>query len=128
MFHYTVSTNKGLEEAVESLEASLKEEQFGVLWNFDLKEKLNEKGLEFEQDFRILEVCNPKEAQRVLNENTLAGYFLPCKMVVYVEEGTTKIGMPKPSSLTAMVEDENIQAMASDIEERLIACMDKSVQ
>ena len=128
MFHYTVSTNKGLEEAVESLEASLKEEQFGVLWNFDLKGKLNEKGLEFEQDFRILEVCNPKEAQRVLNENTLAGYFLPCKMVVYVEEGTTKIGMPKPSSLTAMVEDENIQAMASDIEARLIACMDKSVQ
>lgn len=128
MFHYTVSTNKGLEEAVESLQASLKEEQFGVLWNFDLKGKLNEKGLEFEQDFRILEVCNPKEAQRVLNENTLAGYFLPCKMVVYVEEGTTKIGMPKPSSLTAMVEDENIQAMASDIEARLIACMDKSVE
>ncbi|MBA2175000.1 DUF302 domain-containing protein [Halobacillus locisalis] len=128
MFHYTVSTDKGLEEAVESLVSSLKEEQFGVLWNFDLKGKLNEKGLEFEQDFRILEVCNPKEAQRVLNENTLAGYFLPCKMVVYVEEGTTKIGMPKPSSLTAMVEDENIQAMASDIETRLIACMDKSVQ
>ncbi|TGB02837.1 DUF302 domain-containing protein [Halobacillus salinus] len=127
MFHYTVETDKGLEEAVQSLEASLKEEQFGVLWNFDLKGKLNEKGLDFDQDFRILEVCNPKEAQRVLSQNILAGYFLPCKMVVYDDKGTTKIGMPKPSALIEMVEDEDIHAIAEDIEKRLMECMDKSV-
>ncbi|MGP4059417.1 DUF302 domain-containing protein [Halobacillus litoralis] len=127
MFHYTVETNKSLEEAVESLENRLKDKQFGVLWTFDIKDKLNEKGLEFEKEFKVLEVCNPKEAQRVLNENVLAGYFLPCKMVVYEDEGKTKIGMPKPTALTQMVEDDNIQAMADDIEQRLIQCMDQSV-
>lgn len=127
MFHYTVETNKGLEEAVESLEANLKEEQFGVLWNFDLKEKLNEKGLDFEKEFRILEVCNPKEAQRVLTENTLAGYFLPCKIVVYEDQGKTKIGMPKPSALIQMVKDDTLEVIAEDIEKRLMASMDKSV-
>ncbi|ARI75806.1 DUF302 domain-containing protein [Halobacillus mangrovi] len=127
MFDYTVETKKSMDEAVESLEANLMEQKFGVLWNFDLKDKLHEKGLEFEKEFKILEVCNPKEAQRVLNENTLAGYFLPCKMVVYTEDGTTKIGMPKPTSLIQMVEDDNIQAIAKDIEERLIGCIDQSV-
>ncbi|QAS53080.1 DUF302 domain-containing protein [Halobacillus litoralis] len=127
MFHYTVETNKSLEEAVESLENRLKDKQFGVLWTFDIKDKLNEKGLEFEKEFKVLEVCNPKEAQRVLNENVLAGYFLPCKMVVYEDEGKTKIGMPKPTALTQMVKDDNIQAMADDIEQRLIQCMDQSV-
>jgi uncharacterized protein (DUF302 family) len=127
MFHYTVETNKGIDEAITSLEASLKEEKFGVLWNFDLKDKLNEKGLDFEKEFKVLEICNPKEAQRVLNENVMAGYFLPCKMVVYQDEDKTKIGMPKPTSLTQMVEDDTIQAMASDIEKRLMHCMDKSV-
>lgn len=127
MFHYTVETNKNVEEAVESLEANLKEEQFGVLWNFDLKGKLNEKGLQFEDDFRVLEVCNPKEAQRVLNQNKMAGYFLPCKVVVYKEQDQTRIGMPKPSSLTQMVNDDQILAMAEDIESRLIHCMDKSI-
>ncbi|MCA1020695.1 DUF302 domain-containing protein [Halobacillus litoralis] len=127
MFHYTVETNKSVEEAVESLEANLKDEQFGVLWNFDLKGKLNEKGLEFEDDFRVLEVCNPKEAQRVLNQNKMAGYFLPCKVVVYKEQDQTRIGMPKPSSLTQMVNDDQILAMAEDIESRLIHCMDKSI-
>ncbi|MCA1012312.1 DUF302 domain-containing protein [Halobacillus halophilus] len=127
MFHYTVETEKGMEEAVESLEASLKEAQFGVLWNFDIKDKLNEKGLEFEKEFKVLEVCNPKEAQRILNENTLAGYFLPCKMVVYSDGGSTKIGMPKPTALIQLVEDEQIQRLAEDIEQRLIHCMDQSV-
>ncbi|SFK54765.1 Uncharacterized conserved protein, DUF302 family [Halobacillus dabanensis] len=127
MFHYTVETNKGIDDAVEALEASLKEEKFGVLWNFDLKDKLHEKGLAFEKEFKVLEVCNPKEAQRVLHENVMAGYFLPCKMVIYEDGEKTKIGMPKPTSLTQMVEDANIQEMARDIEHRLMHCMDESV-
>lgn len=127
MFDYTLSTPKTIDEAVESLEASLKEEQFGVLWTFDIKDKLQEKGLEFEKEFRVLEVCNPKEAQRVLNENTMAGYFLPCKMVVYEEGGETRIGMPKPSSLISMLNDEKMKEFAKDIEDRLIGCMEKSI-
>ncbi|MGP4081880.1 DUF302 domain-containing protein [Pseudalkalibacillus sp. R45] len=126
MFHYTVTTNQSIDEACETLEKQLKEEQFGVLWNFDLKNTLNNKGLEFDRDFRILEVCNPKEAQRVLNQNVMVGYFLPCKMVVYEDDGVTKIGMPKPTSLVTMVDDAQITEMAEDIEKRLIACMDKS--
>lgn len=127
MFHYTVETNKRVDEAVDSLQSNLMEEKFGVLWEFDIKDKLHEKGLEFEKDFKVLEVCNPKEAQTVLNENTLAGYFLPCKMVVYNDNGTTKIGMPKPTSLIEMVEDDNIKSIAEDIEQRLIGCIDKSI-
>lgn len=127
MFHYTVETKQSVEEAMTTLENNLKEEQFGVLWQFDIKNKLQEKGLDFDQTFHILEVCNPKEAKNVLEKNLLAGYFLPCKMVVYDENGTTKIGMPKPTSLIQMVEDEEIKNLAADIEERLIGCMDKSV-
>ncbi|WP_349409197.1 DUF302 domain-containing protein [Pseudalkalibacillus sp. SCS-8] len=127
MFHYTVMTDKDINEACETLEAQLKEEQFGVLWDFDLKSKLNEKGLDFNKEFRVLEVCNPKEAQRVLNQNLMVGYFLPCKMVVYKDGDQTKIGMPKPTSLVTMVDDQEITAMAEDIEKRLVACMDKSV-
>ncbi|EDL66784.1 DUF302 domain-containing protein [Bacillus sp. SG-1] len=127
MFDYTLSTDKSMEEAVNSLEASLKDEQFGILWTFDIKDKLQEKGLDFDKEFKVLEVCNPKEAQRVLNENTMAGYFLPCKMVVYEDGGQTKIGMPKPTSLISMLDDEKMKEFAKDIEDRLIACMKKSV-
>ncbi|MRG85738.1 DUF302 domain-containing protein [Salinibacillus xinjiangensis] len=129
MFHYTVETNQTLEEAVQSLEASLKEEKFGVLWKFNIKETLQNKGFEFDQPYLVLEVCNPKEAQRVLTEDQLVGYFLPCKIVVYEDRETknTKIGLPKPTALIEMVNDESLKEFAADIEKRLIACIDKSI-
>ena len=127
MFNYTVETAKGRDEAVQALAENLQAEKFGILWNFDLTAKLQEKGTDFDTPFTILEVCNPQEANRVLSEDLMVGYFLPCKIVVYEEEGTTKIGMPKPSALIDMVQNESIKQIALDIEERLIGCIDKSV-
>ncbi|WP_082232307.1 DUF302 domain-containing protein [Halobacillus massiliensis] len=127
MFDYTVETSKNMNDAVDSLTQELKDKQFGVLWTFDIKDKLQEKGLDFNKEYKVLEVCNPKEAQKVLTENQMAGYFLPCKMVVYEDGGKTKIGMPRPTSLISMVNDEKLETIAQDIEERLIDCMDKAV-
>lgn len=127
MFDYTVETSKSKDEAVRDLEANLKDEKFGVLWNFDLTAKLQEKGTDFNTPYTILEVCNPQEANRVLSEDLMVGYFLPCKIVVYEEEGITKIGMPEPSALIQMVNNESIKEIAVDIEERLIGCIDKTV-
>ncbi|ANU22184.1 DUF302 domain-containing protein [Planococcus donghaensis] len=127
MFNYTVDTSKSVSEAVEALEENLKAEKFGVLWNFDLTAKLQEKGEDFDTPYTILEVCNPQEANRVLSENLMIGYFLPCKIVVYKESDSVKIGMPKPTALIGMVEDQNIKSIAEDIEQRLIKCIDQSV-
>lgn len=128
MFNYTVETEKSVNQAVQSLEEALKEEKFGVLWNFDLTAKLQEKGEDFNTPYTILEVCNPKEANKVLSSNLMIGYFLPCKIVVYEEGGSTKIGMPKPTSLISMAEGHDVQAIAEDIEKRLISAIDKSIQ
>lgn len=127
MFAYTVTTNKSIQQAVQSIEESLKEEKFGVLWMFDIKEKLQEKRLDFQKNFKVLEVCNPQEASRILSENEMAGYFLPCKIVVYESDGQTKIGMPKPTALISLLHDENMQRFAKDIEDRLAKCIVKCV-
>lgn len=126
MFHYTVETKKSPEQVIADLQESLKEEKFSVLWQLNMKEKLQDKGVEFDQTYHILEVCNPVEAKRVLSENALVGYFLPCKIAVYEENGTTKIGMPKPTALIGLVENEQLMALAQDIENRLITCIDRS--
>lgn len=113
-----------MEKAITQLEESLKSEKFGVLWQFDIRDKLQEKGVEFDKPFTVLEVCNPHEAKRVLEEESLAGYFLPCKIVVYEESGQTKIGMPRPTALIAMLENQKLKKVAEDIEKRLICCID----
>ncbi len=125
-FHYTVETDKTPEQAIGKLTETLKEEKFGVLWQLDMKAKLEEKGVDFDQSYHILEVCNPVEAKRVLSENSLVGYFLPCKIAVYEEKGKTRIGLPKPTALIGLVDNDNLMAIAADIEKRLMACVDKS--
>lgn len=127
MFHYTVESDKTIEEAVRALEANLKEEKFGILWQFDIKETLNNKGIDFDQPYLVLEVCNPKEAANLLTQNQLVGYFLPCKIVLYEDAGKTKIGMPKPTALIDLVEEEALVSLAKEIEDKLISAIDKSI-
>ncbi|QSO48661.1 DUF302 domain-containing protein [Alicyclobacillus curvatus] len=127
MFHYTVETDKSIEGAVQSVEQSLKNHKFGVLWQMDIPAKLQEKGVDFNQPFRVLEVCNPVEAKRVLSQNSLVGYFLPCKVVVYEENGRTKIGLPRPTALMEVVNDPELREIAQNIENTLIDALNEAV-
>jgi uncharacterized protein (DUF302 family) len=127
LFHYTVGSKKPIIDVIFLLEEVLKEEKFGVLWKLNFKEKLHEKGVNLDKEFVVLEVCNPHEAKRVLTKNTLVGYFLPCKIVVYLEGGETKIGMPKPTSLITMLSDPELDEIAKSIEDRLIGCIEKAI-
>jgi len=43
LFHYTVESTKTPEQAILALTENLKAEKFGVLWQMDMKEKLQEK-------------------------------------------------------------------------------------
>ena len=124
---YEVKVEKLFGEEVESLKKSLSVNKFGVLWELDFKDKLKEKGLEFDTNYKILEVCNPVKAKEVLIKNIETGYFLPCKMVVYEKEGSVYIGMIKPTELIKMIGDKKLIAIAKDIEKVLKKSIDDAV-
>jgi uncharacterized protein (DUF302 family) len=124
---YEVKSEKSFDEAVESLKKSLSENKFGVLFELNFKDKLKEKGLEFDSNFKILEVCNPIQAKEVLSRDIEVGYFLPCKMVIYEKEGSVYIGMIKPTELIQMMSSEEIIAIAKDIENVLKKSIDGAV-
>lgn len=125
-FHYSVVTEKTVDQAVQALENTLKEHKFGVLWQLDIPAKLQEKGVEFNTPFRVLEVCNPHEAKKVLMQNPLVGYFLPCKIVVYEMDGKTHIGLPKPTALMEVLGDKGLVGIAEEVESSLIKAIDNA--
>jgi DNA-binding FrmR family transcriptional regulator len=91
------SADQVIQEAINLL---MKEPIGGCHYGYlDLPAKLHEKDVELDMQYRVPEVCNPNEANRVLTQNPLVGYFLPCKVVVYQSEGKTHIGLPKPTAL-----------------------------
>lgn len=125
MFDYTVTTNKEFSLAVSDLKQALSEIKFGVLWELDVPSKLKEKGVEYQGQLRILEVCNPHRAKEALDTDVRVGYFLPCKVVVYKENGLTKIGMVRPTVLVNILGNKELQNFAAEVEKELIAALDK---
>lgn len=120
---YEVITNKSFDEAVYSVIKSLEEQKFGVLWKLNFKDKLKEKEIDFQNNFMILEVCNPQKAKEVLSKHIEAGYFLPCKIVVYEEKGSVKIGMLKPEVLIGMLDFKDLTAIAKEVQNTMITAI-----
>lgn len=128
MFHTTVNSPYSVEDTVGKLGEAFQKQEFGVLWDFDAKGKLDEKGVGLENKLRILEVCSPKIAKEVLEETMLASYFLPCKIVVYEDGGETKAGMPKPTKLMEALDNNKVMEVARDVEARMEAAMNEAVK
>lgn len=125
-FHYTVETDKTIEEAIGSLEKNLQAIKFGILWQTSITENLKNKGLtKITTPYHVLEVCSPFEAEKVLLQNPMANYFLPCKITVYESEGKTKVGLVKPTVLMKPLEDDGLMDILENIEEQLVGVIDK---
>lgn len=123
---YEVVTSKSFNEAVESLEKSLEELKFGVLWKLNFKDKLKEKGIEFDKNFMILEACNPHKAKEVLSKHIDIGYFLPCKLVVYEDNNTIKIGMINPDMLIGLLNHSDMESTAKEVQTILISAINSA--
>ena len=96
---YVTETTKDVVTAARDLEAAVKRNKFGVLHVHDLQRTLKEKGVDFPNACRILEVCNPHRATQVLAADMSVNMALPCRISVYQEGGKTKIGMIRPTAL-----------------------------
>lgn len=123
--YYEKKVNQALDQAIKSLKTELAKSGFGVLWELNFKEKFKEKGIDYKHNFWIFEVCSPKIAIGVLESNQKAGYFLPCKMVVYENEKDIYVGMAKPTELIGMLDDDKtLKNTAQDVETILSQVID----
>jgi len=73
---------------------------------YDIRQTLNDKGVEFDSACYILEVCNPLKAKEVLNTDISLNMALPCRISVYSDGGQTRIGMIRPQAMLATLSDD----------------------
>lgn len=115
--YYIVETPKSFEQAASDLEAAVKEHQFGVLHVHDIGNTLRSKGMDFTEQCRVFEVCNPLQASRVLGVDMRLNMALPCRISVYTEQGKVWIGMITPANILASLSDDpRLQAVAAEVE------------
>ena len=75
----------------------------------------------------MFEVCNPQQANAVLNDDMSLNMALPCRISIWQEDGQTKIGTISPKSLLAMLSDSSeLARVASEVEDTLKAIIDEA--
>lgn len=103
---YIVQSDKPFDAAVADLGAAVKRHQFGVLHVHDLGTTLRSKGIDFQDECKVFEVCNPHAAARVLEIDMDMNLALPCRISVWRRDGQTRIGMLEPERTLAMLSDD----------------------
>lgn len=125
--YYIVETNKSFEQAVSALELAVTGNDFGVLHVHDLGATLRSKGIAFDEECKIFEVCNPEQAAKVLSTDMRLNMALPCRISVYTEHGKTKIGLIKPvQMLSALSQEVALTEVAKEVESKTIKMVDEA--
>ncbi len=125
--YYIVTTDKSFELAAADLESAVKHNGFGVLHVHDLGTALRSKGIAFDEECKIFEVCNPVQAAKVLSTDMRLNMALPCRISVFTEQGKTKIGLIKPMQmLSALSQDAELIEVAKAVEEKTILMVDEA--
>ena len=125
--YYIVETGKSFEQASTDLEAAVLRHSFGVLHVHDLGATLRSKGIAFEQECKVFEVCNPAQAAKVLSADMRLNMALPCRISVYTANGKTMIGLVKPGQmLSTLSRDPALNEVAREVEEATIQMVDEA--
>lgn len=125
--YFIVETTKSFEQASTDLDAAVKRHEFGVLHIHDLGATLRSKGIAFEEQCRVFEVCNPAQAAKVLSTDMRLNMALPCRISVFTEKGKTKLGLITPvKMLSSLSQDPALLEVAKEVEEKTIQMVDEA--
>lgn len=113
---YSVATNKSLDEIERRLYDAAALHKFGILTVHDLRETMKKKGVDFDPECRIYEVCNPHQAKKVLEANGALSTALPCRISVYGNDSGYHIATILPTALIGMFGQPELAPVAQEVE------------
>jgi len=117
-----LASDKGFAHLGRAVEAAVAAHGFTVLGTHDLGAKLREKGQPFAGECCVYEVCNAKQAARVLAARPEVSTALPCRISVYSDAGgQAHVATILPSTLLDMFDAPALAQVGAEVEEVLAA-------
>lgn len=107
----TATLEMGHDEAIEHVRETCAEVGFGVPVEFSPSELLNEKISADRDPYYVLGACNPRMADRALDETPHIGALFPCNMVIWEEETSVQrvyhVSIMRVARLVGMAPDSD---------------------
>ena len=118
-----LSTDKTVTDVAAALQTAVQANHFGVMQVHNLKETMTKKGVEFDHECLIFEVCQPQQARKVLDANMSICTALPCRIAIYEEGSQTILATLKPTTLLAMFNTPQLEGVAQEVEDTIVKIM-----
>jgi uncharacterized protein (DUF302 family) len=122
-FHRTFATTRSFDDAVRAICEATPAKGFRVLHVHDVQATFRDKGIEREP-YKIIEVCNVKNAKLALDADPLVGLMMPCKINVFTQAGKTVVSLLRPGLLATFFPSAGLEAMIADVETSLTQIAD----
>ena len=84
---------------------------------------MNEKGIPFEKDCLVFEICDPLNAKAVLEADMAISTALPCRISVYTAGGKTKLATLSPVALLALFGKPELSKVAEEVQRTIYGIM-----
>lgn len=126
---YQVKSTKPIAQIGRDLETAAQKNKFGVMAVHDLRAKMKEKGVDFDSECMIYEVCNPQQAKNVLDGNPQISTALPCRISVYPDpSGGATLATLRPTAMIEMFRTPTLQGVAQEVESAIIRIIDEAAR
>jgi len=124
-FDYTVESGKGFDELVAAVQAKSVEKGFKVLAVHDVKATLESKGFSREP-MKIIEICNAKYVDQVLQKDVKIALMLPCPVVVYEDRGKTLISTLRPKVMADFYPAAGVASIAAEVDDIVLSIVNEA--
>ena len=122
---YTKETALSVTEVASRVEEAAKKQKFGLLNDTDLQAKMKSRGVDFQEECRVFDVCNPNYAKVVLDKNINISTALPCRISVYTQNGKTVASTLLPTKVITMYGTDGLDEIAQTVETALKTIIDE---
>ena len=123
---FDMESRKSAQELDDAIREAAGRHKFGVLSVIDLKQKMQEKGVDFDRDCSVYEICNPHQAKRALDANDAVATALPCRIAVYGVPGAYHIATVLPTAMMQAFNSPGVDEVAGEVESDIIAIIKES--
>lgn len=123
---YTYETNKSVQETITAIETLLPKYNFGLQFIHNPQEKLAAKGFELKNEVKILDICNPKIAYDIFEQDMSIACAMPCKIAIYSQNNQTYVVL---NSLVQIIDDLNpdLIDIAQEAQDMMIEMIEEAI-
>ena len=120
---FEMTSTKSMTAIDQGLREAAARHKFGVMAVHNLKETMAAKGVDFQGECQIYEVCNPLQAKRVLEVNGSASVALPCRISIYRAGDGYRIATLLPTAMLKMLNMPDLAPVAEEVETAIVSMM-----